>query len=284
LFTNLLKKLQSEYGEWIEDDYVYHVSEPHLLTQAAGYLKFVLASDGPVFYRGQTRLYPTLYPSLYRQIESTAGKNNLLRELVYYMKDAEANSVFLNGTPTYAYEPIFQHYGIKTRWLDLVDNIWVALWFACHHVYVTGRYNEYLHFKRRKVKTKTTNQYAYIILMKTGNLTPIKNKPGLYSSKECKMIDLRIAAPSLYLRPHAQHGILIRNKQNDDYLSEDYTPLIVGVLRVNLEDALSWLGEGEMLSVHTLFPPPHFDFGYRNLLEKIADGHKHLGKINHIGA
>ena len=53
-----------------------------------------------------------------------------------------------------------------------------------------------------------------------------------------------------------QHGILIRKKHDDEYVSEDYAALIQGVLRVNLEDALLWLGEGEMLSVHTLFPSP----------------------------
>ena len=198
-----LETLQSKYGEWINDEGVYHVSEPHILTQAAGYLKFKFASNGPVLYRGQTQLYPSLYSSLYRQIESTSGRNNLQREFQSYVKNATDNSVFLNNTPQYAYEPILQHYGVKTRWLDLVDNIWIALWFACHNAIATGRFKEYLHFRRRRPNTSSSNQYAYILLIQTGSLSPIENCPGLYKSTDCEMIDLRVAAPSLYLRPHA---------------------------------------------------------------------------------
>ncbi|GAA0468199.1 hypothetical protein Ade02nite_79030 [Paractinoplanes deccanensis] len=48
-------------------------------------------------------------------------------------RNVSRRSLLGSGVPRYAAEPLLQHYGIRTRWLDLVGNIWSALWFACHH-------------------------------------------------------------------------------------------------------------------------------------------------------
>lgn len=279
-----LRRLNSEFGEWIAAESVYHVREPHLLTQAAGYLKFGLSIDGPVFYRGQAINYPAMYPSLYRGISSTRARNNRFNALQSYLEQARTSSAFVTGTPDYAHEPLLQHYGIKTRWLDLVDNVWVALWFACHQIYSTGRLAEYQHFRRRIPKRSGVAEYAYILMVHTGSINAVPGSPGLYIGEQSEMIDLRVAVPSIYLRPHAQHGVLVRKKQNNDYESENIQALVTGVLRIDLPDALSWLGSGDMLSVHTLFPPPHYDFGYRRMLEKGPQGTKQLGSIHYIGA
>jgi hypothetical protein len=184
----------------------------------------------------------------------------------------------------HAHEALLQHYGIRSRWLDLVDNVWVALWFACHAIHSTGHHNEYLHFRRRSLSRPGGHGYAYILLIQTGQLGQVPRKQGLLRGDLSELIDLRVAAPSVYLRPHAQHGVLIRKRQNNDYASENMESLIAGIIRIDLADALSWLGDGGMLSVHALFPPPHFDFGYRRLLEKTPLGPPQLGAIQHIGA
>lgn len=55
---------------------VFHVSNAHALTQAAGYLKF---TEGParkgVFFRGQRQLYGTLCPTLYRGIATQQAQS-----------------------------------------------------------------------------------------------------------------------------------------------------------------------------------------------------------------
>jgi hypothetical protein len=279
-----LKKLKSDFGKWIDTEFMYHVREPHLLTQAAGYLKYALAADGPVFFRGQAQTYPTMYASLYRGIRSTSGRNNRLEEFLTFLEEVRNASAFLRGTPKHAHEALLQHYGIRSRWLDLVDNVWVALWFASHSIYSTGRHNEYLHFRRRILSRATRDEYAYILLIQTGPLERVSGKQGLLRGGLSELIDLRVAAPSVFLRPHAQHGVLIRKRQNNDFVSENMEPLIAATIRIDLADALSWLGDGGMLSVHALFPPPHFDFGYRRLLEKTPAGPRQLGAIQHIGA
>jgi hypothetical protein len=63
-----------------------------------------------------------------------------------------------------------------------------------------------------------------------------------------------------------------------------YAGQIEGVLRIALADALSWLGTGEMLGVHALFPPPYYDPGYGILLQSGFTGNKTVGAITHVGA
>ena len=66
----------------------------------------------------------------------------------------------------------------------------------------------------------------------------------------------------------------------DDVEMNDF---VVGVLRVNVIDAINWLG-GSMMSVNFLFPPPVYDHGYRQLLEYAPKGNIITGDIQHIGA
>ena len=68
-----LAGLKMEGGDWIASDNVFHVRHPHALTQAAGYLKYISRAVGSVYFRGQDKLYPNLYPSLHRGIATTRG-------------------------------------------------------------------------------------------------------------------------------------------------------------------------------------------------------------------
>lgn len=194
-----------------------------------------------------------------------------------YIKAARSAGAIINSTPDYAHEPILQHYGIRTRWIDLVDNAWVALWFACHTTQATGKHNEYIHFIPRK------DGYAYIILMQPGAERRDRKRPGIWKSTKAEVIDLRRAAPSIYLRPHSQHGLLMKRIGVNSVADVEMNDLVVGILRVNVIDAIKWLG-GSMMSVHFLFPPPVYDHGYRQLLEYAPKGNLTTGHIQHIGA
>lgn len=96
------------------------------------------------------------------------------------------------STPDYAKEPLLQHYGIHTRWLDLIDNVWIGLWFACHRAVTIGAKSEYLHFEKRSIASDS-NPYAYVLLIQTGPVSPDPMKPGLSVSKSARLIDLRVA-------------------------------------------------------------------------------------------
>ncbi|WP_420914265.1 FRG domain-containing protein [Comamonas aquatica] len=56
-----------------------------------------------------------------------------------------------------------QHYGLNTTWIDIVDNIWVALWFACHEARCT-KDGKFIHYQREYL-TKITNLHIFIFLL-----------------------------------------------------------------------------------------------------------------------
>lgn len=284
-----LSKLVSPYGKWENDEIhkekVYHVTTPHMFIQAAGYLKHVhyTTGDKAVYYRGQESLYKgSLKPSLYRNLETENAQDRLNHMISEYLSAVKCEGKMLRNVPAYVREPLLQHYGIRTRWIDLVDNIWVALWFACHTAHAVGKKAEFLHFERRKPRE---DQYAYVLLVGTDyHHNNTANEAGLLVGPETVTIDLRIAAPSVFIRPHAQHAILTCMKASQRRYCIDYKQLIAGIIRVSLEDAIQWLGNGVLLTPHVLFPSPVYDYGYQELLRYSPETREELGAINHIGA
>ena len=264
---------------------VLHVDDPHALTMAAGYLKYNLAktdSEG-IYFRGQRKIYASLPPTAYRGAKTMkvqAAKNAAIAQLI---SDYKATGKIFNTFGGYAHEPLLQHYGIETTWIDVVDNLWVALWFACHKSFSTGESGKYLHFERRL--GSDPEKYAYILLVAADHGNTIKGQPGYFHGPNTELVDLRIATPSIFLRPHAQHGLLFRKKGNAAGARPfDYSDQIRGIIRVDLMKALDWLGNGTIVNTHSLFPPPYYDNGYEILLTCGVPGNKMVGSISHVGA
>jgi len=263
---------------------VLHADEPHALVMAAGYLKFKLAktnSEG-IYFRGQRKLYGTLGPTLYRGVttQKVQDKRHIaLSNLI--MAYRKSGSIF-GSFGEHAHEPLLQHYGISTSWIDLVDNVWVALWFACHRAMSVGKLNEYMHFEKRL--PSENDKYAYILLIAADLSNRSRTKPGYFFGNNTELVDLRMAAPSVFLRPHTQHGLLFRKKGEEGGRPFDYADQVRGVIRVDLSKAIDWLGSGKMVNTHSLFPPPYYDNGYQILLTCGVTGDPSTGMIHHIGA
>lgn len=260
-----------------------HVQTSHAFAQAAGYLKHNLAKTESrgVFFRGQSKVYSTLPPSLFRNIgaKTNDGKRRAKMEAFLSRIDSEAKA--LRAVDPKFREGLLQHYGIRTTWLDVVDNIWVALWFACHEAKASGRHGEFLHFEKRRPSIPG-NEFAYVLLVKSAIRSPNGEGVGHFSDTESETLDLRIAVPSHFVRPHAQHGLVIRGLSRTRQPLNDYAKLLVGVIRVSLVDALDWLGNAATLSIHSIFPPAFYDYGYRELLDNVNPGDKQLGAIHHV--
>jgi hypothetical protein len=284
----MLKNLKIRKASYVEDSpgqYVYHVQDPHELIQAAGYVKYKHGVDTcqHILFRGQSKLYESLPPTLFREISTHSGQLNKVEQLKNAILAANMKNNIFKTMASIVHEPILQHYGFKTSWIDVVDNIWIALWFACHKAYSTGPINEYLHFEKRTDGKEPTG-FAYILFVSVDSV-PIMDSPyGTVVGRKTELVDLRVAAPSIFLRPHAQHGLLVRMRGNTDRRPIDYSPQIKGIVRIKLSDALEWLGNGKMLGVHALFPPPFYDRGYDILLDSGIGGSKEIGSIHHIGA
>jgi hypothetical protein len=265
---------------------VFDASTSHALIQAAGYLKYNLAktTGQGVFFRGQSCLYKTLSPTLLRGLKagsSIAKRWELLNGL---LASIESDGSVLRAVDTDCREPLLQHYGIRTTWLDVVDNIWIALWFACHSARSFGWPEEHLHFEKRIPNPRVDQEYAYVLLLASAHSTPVPNKPGRFKDARSETIDLRTAVSSHFVRPHAQHGLLVRRLSKTGLPVCNQLPLHVGTIRVRLEAALDWLGDATTLTTHSLFPPAFYDYGYQELLGKIKPSTKTLGSIQRMQA
>ena len=287
---------------------VFDVANPQAMIQLAGYFKFVAEPGSFVLFRGHRRLHATCQPTLVRGRSPNRTVSSLTRSLRQYVdglmegkcicrtrvlsgprypwfcpervvRHSKRNGAGLvAGTPRVAVEPLLQHYGLRTTWVDVVDNIWIALWFACHE-FVAERSSsrfDYAHHLKRSM-AHDSDATAFVSVISTGEVSRAE-AAGAWFGKKARLLDLRVAAPSVYVRPHAQHGLLIATATWRTPASMDVGGLHVATLRINLGDALDWLGDGTMLRPFVLFPPATTDEGYRRLLEFADQPPSSLGK------
>lgn len=135
-----------------EDVPVYTIDSFHVLTQFVGYAKYINRQNANVYLRGQTGLYDGhLIPSIYRPLSGSGSVNYSERTPKYMEKvhQALSKSKAFDSIDSRAIVPLLQHYGIKTSWLDVVDNLWVALWFGLHKFHsIILQNHEYIHIYR----------------------------------------------------------------------------------------------------------------------------------------
>jgi hypothetical protein len=172
---------------------------------------------------------------------------------------------FISNLEEIVREPILQHYGIGTRWIDLVDNLWVALWFGVHTWHTKIFEREY---KNVIPRNTGPNEYMYLLLVCSDGIHEDKNVPGVYKGDNTYTVDLRKAAPSIFLRPHAQHALLMRSKHLEAVEHTDLTNYVVGIAKLGVEDCIKWIGVNGLTSARNLFPPVNFDHGYGVLIEQ----------------
>lgn len=96
---------------------------------------------------------------------------------------------------------------------------------------------------------------------------------GIEQTDELLKVDLRQALPSVFLRPHSQHGVVARKKVNPSKYAKDYdmASQVIGIIRLRIDYVNQWLGEGQLLSQTNLFPSPMNDYGYDLLLQLPSD-------------
>lgn len=250
---------------------VYTIETVHDLTQFIGFGKYINNHSGNVYMRGQTSLYEgAMIPSLYRGRDRvdriTAKYNENMNKIISGIRIFEQydRSIF---------EPLVQHYGIKTPYIDLVDNIWVALWFALHQAKTKViNSHEYIYYH------ENMNKHSYLVLMATDAVTETDHF-GVYKGVITTLVDLRKALPSYFLRPHAQHAYMLR--KNEPY-PIDYSDLIIGVAKIPTATGLKWLGSNDFLTVNSLFPAAYFDSGYGIMLKRYPE--EEQGIVNQYGS
>lgn len=134
---------------------------------------------------------------------------------------------------------LLQHYGLRTSWLDVVDDLRTAIWFATHTI-------------GGGVVTERSCGSGWIHIL-----------CGKSSSEALDVIDLRVAHQELSLRPHTQQGFSIRGKHAD----------LNGFVAASVEFPISerWRLNGYLAEAAFLFQPPALDHTLRLLKRKSID-------------
>ena len=265
---------------------IYEVHTVHALNQMIGHAKFNNQAYGNVYYRGECKLHDSLKPSLFRDrkniekaterisqlIQRFADDPHMQRELKIESRDHDTTKSKIEG--------MLQHYGVPTRFIDVVDNHWIALWMGLNKTEKLKQYNQYYHYVERSIplvefaKGSPTSDdlfFQYVLLM----AIPFPNGrtfTGIQSSSDYLEVDLRQALPSTFLRPHAQHGLVLRRKvhqhSSNDTDAYDMAHTVIGIIRIRIDKVHDWIGNGALLTQNNLFPPPSYDYGYDLLLSR----------------
>lgn len=265
---------------------IYEVGTVHALNQVIGHAKFNNQSYGNVYYRGECTLHPSLKPSLFRKGKNTEKATERISQLIQrFVNDTymQKELKIVPGdfeTSKCKIEGMLQHYGVPTRFIDVVDNHWIALWMGLNKTEKPKQYNQYYHYTERSiplvelakgdpVSDELLFQYVLLIAVPFSNS---RTFTGIQSSADYIEVDLRQALPSTFLRPHAQHGLVLRRKVHHptDYGTDAYdmAPAVIGIIKIRIDKVHEWMGNGELLTQNNLFPPPAYDYGFDLLLSR----------------
>lgn len=257
---------------------IFRINTVNGLNQIVGHIKFINSDYGRVYCRGQTKLYNTVMPNAARndsKFIKTSKRIEKLRKNIENDKDLmsqiEISSSISDSTHrNFIFESLLQHYGVSTYCLDAVDNQWIALWFGQFQYeggdpkYNYGRYSQRV-IPSKDLKADDEDLYQYILLLATDGYY---NETGFINGNDIATIDLRQALPSTFLRPHAQHAIMLKKRMRKGVSNWDMANNVVGILQIRIDNAKKWLGEGELLESKALFPSKMDDDGYRILVER----------------
>ena len=180
--------------------------------------------DEQVFYRGQNAEWP-LKPKLYRKCctkESIELADRWKVEALKIIKEARFD---FDGTSDER-EALSQHYGLATSFIDVVDHIQTALWFAYDNM-----------------PEGNDVGYVYVISVPKSKAT---------------IIDLR-NKPSQWLRPHIQQAFCFKMKKTTEFgrISERYHIMSFVVPKYLLK---IWSGY-DFLTSDCMYPPEGKDSG-----------------------
>ena len=226
------------------------LTHPVALARFVAFVKSRMQAAGTdVFLRGQTADYPGMVPALFR----TSSWEERLHRLKAYQQGLDHLQREL-GYLRFAREnagAVFQHYGLQTPWLDLVDNLYTALWFATHeHVDCDGQ-----SYYRRSARP-----YGWIYLVAT----------AAAGVEPLICVDLRKEQSSMNVRLQVQHGVSVASQGDlGEPIRYDYALFVIARVRVPNDRRFSF--EGTLAKSQFLFPPPALDESSRILLESRAN-------------
>ena len=189
----------------------YYIMDYRGLALATGIIRYTFHRNEPqtrIFYRGQRKDWE-IRASLYRKCKNRADAqkaNSWLEKVLDTIKP-----VFDPRGTTDEREALAQHYGLDTRFLDVVDNVQSALWFA------------YDNISREDPKLDDSVGYIQVLAI---------------PENDTQIIDLR-NKPSEWLRPHIQQGFSIKHNNPISALGS-FAKYLVATFIVPRESLCLW--------------------------------------------
>ena len=201
--------------------------------------------NADVLMRGQDEDYPGMIPSVFRG--DPANRQSRMKAYAELLAKAPA----LLGYTRFRREnlgAVLQHYGFRTPWLDVVDNLYTAIWFALHSRRTDANNRPYY--------TSSPKRYGWIYLVAT-------RRPGVV---QLFCIDLRKHHSSMNVRLHAQHGFAVASQEDmNPAISEDYGPNVIA--RIRIPNSSQFTLRGALARTAFLFPGPDIDESLQLLLD-----------------
>ena len=179
------------------------------------------------YYRGENQIYISSQPSLYRSLDKLNTTEKIIYHFVANMRIAEFQ-LFLNKLKivkfwsenygTVLYEPLAQHYGLETEWLDITSDLNVALFFAtCKYDKINKKWAP---LKKREIESNKNTQYGVIFHIPKWKADFTQINAGYMKDDKANLI-LPIGYQP-FMRCHSQHAYGICMKKPFP-LQEDYS-------------------------------------------------------------
>lgn len=162
------------------------LDSPILLARFASELRQTLHTQFPkavLLCRGQSKPIRNMIPSLFRDKNKRYSVSLLIEAEKLVVERIRKSGLKRFDRPDLP--SLLQHYGLYTSWLDVADNLFVAIWFATH------TYDKMC----RRYFTNAPDHCGWIYFISTEN-----------ESGNLKHVDLRESQHHLSVRPHVQHG------------------------------------------------------------------------------
>ncbi len=226
------------------------IQHPAGLAALVGYLKHQSRQGqhvSPILARGECEKHDSLVPALFREQPPDATKTLVLAEGLLEEK-VRAQLGGMKRFKERHISAVLQHYGVRTSWVDLVDNLFIAVWFALNKP--ERRNTQYRYVPSRR-------ETGWIHLLGTS----VEGHPKL------RVRDLRCEYFPLSLRPHAQHGWSATRWTRNDWSADslDLGPYILASVEIPNTNAF-WRLSGFMFEQTFLFPSREHDHTYGVLL------------------
>jgi FRG domain len=238
--TRLAKKFGLRY---IDGCWPYlEIGHPGGITRLIGEAKRQF-STSRLLLRGQVQHHDGMLPSLFRDKDVEPAK---LREAESAFAARIRQTIRAGRFNRDDLPALLQYYGFRTSWLDTVDNLFVATWFATNKLGIAV--DSFIE------TSLSSGEHGWLFL--------IASRIG---SRRLRHIDFRSEHHPLSSRPHVQHGVSLAGADTTECDLRDF---VVGTIRFPTS---SCTVTGTLFEKSFLFPFPEDDHTLRLLVRHQAN-------------